>query len=89
MEYRAPVTLNRGASQATLPTIQKFPNPLLGESEGEGKRKVVNEQYREYLRKSMERSNENSLSKSAKKRLLVLQNSPKHSPKEPNIYAQK
>ena len=54
MDYALPSTLSRdiGSSQ-----FKKSPNPLLGESEGEGRRRVINEQYKEYLRKSIERSN--------------------------------
>lgn len=44
-------------------TLKPLMNPLLGESEGEYRRKMMNDQYKDYARKSLERSRERSTSK--------------------------
>ena len=43
--------------------MKAMPNPLFGESEGEYKRKFINNEYKEFAKKSMERSRDRSTSK--------------------------
>jgi len=38
--------------------FKRLPNILVGESEGDNKKKVFNEEYKEYIRRSLERSND-------------------------------
>lgn len=72
-------------------TLKGIPNPLLGESEGEYKSKLISEQYKEFARKSMERSRDRSTSKRMSRHLQKREQAEKsRSPKqEVNIYATK
>lgn len=63
----------------------------MGESEYEPKRKAFQNEYKDYVRKSLESSRERSASKREAKHLEKLRESSSKSPSyvEPNIYATK
>ncbi|CDW79214.1 UNKNOWN [Stylonychia lemnae] len=71
-------------------TMKNMPNPLFGESEGDYKRRIMNEEYREYAKKSMERSRDRSTSKRMSRHIQKRQEAQSKSPtSEVNIYSQK
>ena len=65
-------------------------NPLIGESEGDEKHNMINNEYKEYVRQNMERIRERSTSKRMSRHLQKRQEAQSKSPHhEMNIYSTK